>query len=52
MKTNMRTISCPQHANTKYIIIDGKVYLNLSAEPGAAILGRFIRSTDRGTAGR
>lgn len=50
--TRYRTINCPQHANSKYIIIDGEVFLNLSAEPGAVILGRFIRSTNRGTAGR
>lgn len=50
--TRYRTINCPQHADSKYIIIDGEVYLNLSADPGTVILGRFIRSTNRGTAGR
>ena len=47
MKTKkFREINLPQYKDSKYIVIEGQVYFNASAEPGAPILGRFIYSTE------
>lgn len=36
----------------KYIIADGQIYLNLSADPGCICIARFIRSADAGAGKR
>ena len=52
MKTKrFREINLPQFSDSKYIVIEGEVFVNVGAEPGAPILGRFLYSTDDG-AGR
>lgn len=45
---NQRTIRCPEYADSRYLVIDGEVYVNLCAEPGALIAGRFIRTSGGG----
>lgn len=37
----------PQYKE-KYIIIDGKVYVNLCAEPGRICVARFLRGSANG----
>jgi hypothetical protein len=45
---NIKQANYPEFKDSKYIIIDGQIYLNLAAEPGAVIAGRFLRSADGG----
>lgn len=45
--TNARYAELPQYKE-KYIIIDGKVYINLCAEPGGICVARFLRSSTNG----
>lgn len=49
MKTRrFRTVQMPEFSDSKYIVMQGEVFVNASADPGAPILGRFLYSTDDG----
>lgn len=48
--SNPTYVNYPEY-NEKYLVIDGQVYINIAADPGSQIIGRFLRSTDDG-AGR
>lgn len=46
-----RMANYPEHRDSKYIVVDGEIFLNLAYEPGGIIVGRFLKSTETG-AGR
>lgn len=50
MRNNTTYVNYPEYSE-KYLVIDGRVYVNIAAEPGSQIIGRFLRSADDG-AGR
>ena len=46
--TNIKYANYPEFKDSRYIVIDGQVYLNIAAEPGTVIAGRFLRSASSG----
>lgn len=48
MRNNNTTyVNYPEYSE-KYLMIDGQIYVNIAAEPGSQIIGRFLRSADEG----
>lgn len=45
---NYRKIRCPEYADSKYIILDGEIFLNVCAEPNAAYIVRILPSLGSG----
>ena len=50
MKTvrNYRKIRCPQYADSKYMIMDGEIFTNISADPNASYIARIVPSLGSG----
>lgn len=48
MRNNNTTyVNYPEYSE-KYLVIDGQIYVNIAAEPGSQIIGRFLRGADEG----
>ena len=45
--TNTTYVNYPEYSE-KYLVIDGQIYVNIAAEPGSQIIGRFLRSAEDG----
>lgn len=45
---NYRKIRCPEYADARYIIMDGEIFLNISAGPEAAFIARIVPSLGNG----
>lgn len=48
---NPTYVNYPEY-NEKYLMIDGQIYINIAADPGSQIIGRFLRSADDGAGQR
>lgn len=45
---NYRKIRCPEYADSRYIIMDNEIFLNISANPEATFIARIIPSLGSG----
>lgn len=52
MRNNNPTyVNYPEYSE-KYLVIDGQIYINIAADPGSQIVGRFLRAADEGSGKR
>lgn len=49
---NYRKIRCPEYADARYIIMDGEIYANVSANPEATFIARIVPSFGSGVRNR
>lgn len=40
----VKQVSYPEYQDSKYLIVDGAIYINTAAEPRAIITARFLQS--------
>lgn len=54
MKTvrNYRKIRCPEYADSRYIILDNEIFVNINADPNTTYIARIVPSLGSGVRGR